>query len=303
MARSVSKILLLSGVALMSLSACAGDRGPGEIGTKDDISVVNHGIKSAPVNQTAVQGADVLSAPATAQAGDFSATTEQAEAAPAPAVEKAEPVMTPEAAPESAPAVVPEMAQDPAMAASEPVAEAATSAPTPTAAPASSVYPAQDYAQAQAQKADMAQQLGTVSQSAPQPAAPVSAPAPRMVPIEPDRVTDIPYPLDKNAAYSPKAIEAARAQAAAQMQTPVAPQMAQAEPQTTPAQAPTSLKDPVVIQAVQKALAAKAGYTGSANGVMDTDLLNAIIRYQAVNNLPITGGLNMETLKALGVVQ
>lgn len=62
-----------------------------------------------------------------------------------------------------------------------------------------------------------------------------------------------------------------------------------------------SMSDPAVISAVQKALVAKGFYSGTASGTLDAMTLNALSRYQAANQL-VPGGLNVETLKSLGVI-
>jgi len=58
--------------------------------------------------------------------------------------------------------------------------------------------------------------------------------------------------------------------------------------------------DPV-IESVQQALKDEGFYYGEATGNKDADTMAAIRRYQIRNGLQITGDLNDETLKALGV--
>ena len=62
----------------------------------------------------------------------------------------------------------------------------------------------------------------------------------------------------------------------------------------------TLLADPVV-ESVQQALKDEGFYYGEATGNKDADTTAAIRRYQIRNGLQITGDLNDETLKALGV--
>ena len=76
---------LLLGVAVLSLAACSSSKGPGDLGSKDDIVVRNNGMP-----QAKQQAADA--APAATQGGDFSSTVEQAEAHPMPEVATAEPL-------------------------------------------------------------------------------------------------------------------------------------------------------------------------------------------------------------------
>src|ERR1700731_675307 len=56
-----------------------------------------------------------------------------------------------------------------------------------------------------------------------------------------------------------------------------------------------------VVQSVQQALKDQGFYYGEVTGEKDADTTAAIRRYQIRNGLQITGDLNDETLKALGV--
>jgi len=60
------------------------------------------------------------------------------------------------------------------------------------------------------------------------------------------------------------------------------------------------LADPVT-ESVQQALKDEGFYYGDVTGTKDADTMAAIRRYQIRNGLQITGDLNDETLKALGV--
>jgi hypothetical protein len=62
------------------------------------------------------------------------------------------------------------------------------------------------------------------------------------------------------------------------------------------------MADPAVIRAAQSALKAKGVYTGAETGQIDAGFLNALVMYQNQNNLPV-GGINIETLRHLGVVR
>ncbi len=102
-------------------------------------------------------------------------------------------------------------------------------------------------------------------------------------------------------------IPASDGQGAQQVSVPTLQAPAGATTQTAPAtpQAFTagtmSMSDPAVIAAVQKALIQAGFYSGAASGKLDTMTLNALSRYQSANKLT-PGGLNMETLRSLGVV-
>jgi peptidoglycan hydrolase-like protein with peptidoglycan-binding domain len=56
-----------------------------------------------------------------------------------------------------------------------------------------------------------------------------------------------------------------------------------------------------IVQGVQQALKDEGFYYGEITGAKNTDTTAAIRRYQIRNGLQITGGLNDETLKALGI--
>ncbi len=273
----ISKSLLLLGVAAISLSACSGDKGPGDIGSKDDIVVINKGLPGA---KTAMS-----------PEGDFSASVEQAQAVPAPAVEGTQELTPPEEAVTQS--AVPEQAQDSTTMTQETV-------PAMEGAVMDDAPPAPELEQEQAAPV-VAQDVPVAAAPAPtevpQQAVAASAsveatsssqqaqPAPPVAPVK------TPYPLDPNAPYSPKAMAAAAAAAG----TPV----------TDPVVSPSGLNlaDPALIRSVQAALAAKSMYVGAQTGMMDADLLNAITKFQADNKLQISGGLNEDTLKALGILK
>ncbi|HEU4837976.1 MAG TPA: peptidoglycan-binding protein [Micavibrio sp.] len=107
-----SKSALLLGAALAVLSACSGTKGPGEIGTKEDIVVRNNGLPGSK---------DAKAPPPNA---DFSSSVEQAEAISAPAVETAQPL------PDSSPAV--EDAAQKVAEANAPLPSAAATTPVTT---------------------------------------------------------------------------------------------------------------------------------------------------------------------------
>lgn len=296
----ISRSTLLIGTAILALAACSSTKGPGELGTKDDIVVRNHGMPQAKQAE----------APAP-QTGDFTSTVEQGEAIPAPEVPVAEPLPDSSPAVEQAveaqaqataplpPAAAPDMA-DPADAVipAEPVAQAvtppapedyATTAPAqpdmvppmPESAPSttsSGVYPATDYPVPQTAQAAAPPVPAPVAQA---PAIPAPAPLPE----------GVKYPLDPDAPYSPKAVEAAIAAAGASV------------PESASATVPTgNPSDPATIRAAQAALKARGLFTDAETGTMDAAMLNALIMYQAQMGLP-QGGLNDATLRSLGVVQ
>lgn len=320
------KGILLTGTAILALVACSSDKGPGEIGSLDDIVVRNHGEKAAmpppgaePVKQVKIDEA--------ATEGDTSAPSAAEMIAAEDTGGKQSVEQTAAAAQE---------AQEKAMAADAAVieAEAATAAP----APAVEAESAQDDAQAQQTasadtapgmnwnqprrittpdeadalvKEQMAQSApppadAAAATTAPTPSAPpaedvaaasqTSAPAASATPAEPKiPVTDpAHYTQDPNAPYSPAA---ARAAAAAQTGTPsdaAAPTAATASAEAAPQ--PMALakvdgplpidpallqsKDPATIKSLQKTLADAGFYKGALNGEMNSDTLNAYVKYQ-----------------------
>lgn len=325
MNRSASKLLLTT--AVIALAACS-TKGPGELGSKNDIVVRNKGIPGAVTPETTAAAAPA----AKAEGEDFSSTVEQGEAAPAPEVAAAEPINAPSEPaplPDNSPAMkeaveqqqaintpVPVTSEDvaatrppdlttappaetrplDAIAPAIPVTESVTppaETTTATTAPATSnVYPAADYAAPAAPTAAAAAPAS--STGAPAASAPAYVPAP---------VAPGDYPLDPNAPYSPKAVAAAQA-----ANTAPSPAMATDAYNGTPAVAPSitasgvNLNDPAIIRSTQAALAGKGLFVGPQTGIMDAELLNAVTRYQASNNLP-QGGINEATLKQLGVIK
>jgi len=319
-----SKSALLLGAALAVLSACSGGKGPGEIGTKNDIVVRNNGL---PGTQKAP-----------APNADFSSSVEQAEAGPAPSVETAQalpdpspaidaaaqqvadakaplastatttPVTTPSTEGNRIDQVVPAVpVQDAAnipapeavyASAPAPAPEtipvqpyAAPAAPAPAPAVAPTIAPAPAVASPSSVYPAADYTAAGVTPPGTAPAAPV-APAPVAPPV-PSANAYVPvpagtaYPLDPNAPYSPKAMAG------------VATTTAVAAPV---AAGGVNYADPSIIRAAQTALAAKGAYTGAATGTVDAAFLNALVVYQSQNNLPV-GALNEETLRNLGVVQ
>ncbi|PZO89105.1 MAG: hypothetical protein DI626_00125 [Micavibrio aeruginosavorus] len=334
MTKSVTKNILLVSVALVALSACASEKGPGAIGTKNDIVVRNKGIPGYQEPQTA-------DAAAPAQQGDFTTATEQGEAAPAPAVESAE------ALPEQSPAVdaaaqqateaqapIPATTNAPmseapnaSPAASavatqadpvdqtlpvEPVPQTATtnvpppetipsSAPQPVQQRTSSVYPAGDYPQQPAAPAPVPTDVSVPLQRAEQPAASASA-APVMTEaapaVETPAVTYVYAPAPSG--YVPANPNAPYSPKDAAAYAASKGAAATASPDVPGA--PLNLSDKVVIRSAQAALKAKGSYSGVEDGTINAEFLNALSLYQGQNKLP-QGGLNNDTLRSLGVIE
>lgn len=189
--------LFLIGAAVLALGACSGDKGPGEIGSIDDIVVRNKGIPGSE-NSTA-------KAPQGAVPGqDFSSTVEQGEAVPAPEVAAAEPVSPPAAdtaapanaapveqqaqpapLPDTTPAV--EQAVNAQEAANAPVpspavapTSAQTAPPTTDQRPLDSLAPAQPVTQSVEPPAQNTTPAATAATVSPAPATP---PAPAETPV------------------------------------------------------------------------------------------------------------------------
>lgn len=312
----ISKSALLMGVAVMALAACSSAKGPGEIGTKNDIVVRNNGL---PGSQPPLPGGDVID-PAVASSNDPLAlppasveqgqplpdTSPEVEAAVQAEEESRAPLASTTSEPMSDPAdPLPPTASEAAIP-EEPVTSTATTTPAQApVVPPSSVYPIEDYP---AQAAAPAQTPVEVISPRPE-AAPAAATSPNAyVPVPAGSA----YPLDPNAPYSPSAM-AGRTSSAAQtvvtppaIPAPVAPAVTPppaapviAAPTTTPS---LSLNDPILIRSAQAALKAKGVYAGAENGTIDAAFLNALTAYQSQNRLPV-GGLNMETLKSLNVIE
>ncbi len=290
---------LLIGVSVVSLAACSGDKGPGAIGSKDDIVVVNKGMPGA---QQSAQGVK-------AEGEDFTSSVEQAEAAPAPEVAAAEELTPAPATTDESANKVEEGAITPAepMPTSQPVGDKVPETSTP--APVAATTPAPE-----SMTMTSPAPVPTTTPQTPTPAAavvstptpapvpvpePTSAPAPSVAPVESAPVAaaasvpadkKIPYPLDPNAPYSPKAMAAAAAAAG----TPVV------APDISPSG--LNLNDPAIIRAVQGKMAEQKLFVGPQTGMMSADLMNAVAQYQVRNNLAI-GPLNEETLKHMGIIK
>lgn len=277
--RNLSRSFLLLGVATLSLVACAGDKGPGEIGSKDDIVVVNKGIPGSQAIAPAAEGED------------FTTIIEQAEAVPAAQVSPAEPLVEQQSDDASQVTSTTDSTTTQENPAVEPAPQAAEDvssqiAPAPVVSPA--VAPLADPVQNPEPTASVAAPT-TPSESVP---AATSEPVPA-TPAAPTAVQSqtTPYPLDTNAPYSPKAMAAA---AAAAGTVPVEPVVSSSG---------LNMADPAIIRSTQAALAAKKLYVGPQTGMMDAELLNVVTKYQADNKLPVSGGLNEETLKHLGIIE
>ncbi len=291
-----SKTILLLGTAILALNACS-TKGPGEIGSKDDIVVKNNGLPQAQ-QQAAVK----------AEGEDFSSTVEQAEAIPTPEVAAGEPL--PDTSPametavaqhEAAKAPIPSDAASPADKSSAPVSEPR---PLDNVAPTTPVNESVTPPPANAPVTATSPSVPTPTVSAAAPVYPAPTPAPVTTPAPATApAPSAAYPLDPNAPYSPKAVAAANA--AAGVATPVVPAAPTTTTTTTPAAVTAggiNFADPAVIRSAQAALKQKGLYKGAESGIVDTEFLNALTIYQAGNQLPV-GGINEPTLRYLGVIE
>lgn len=331
----ISKTSLLLGVAVLALTACGGSKGPGALGTKDDIVVRNNGLPgaTAPVPPSAEgELAQVEAAPTPEVAGAPLEMPGESQPLPNtdPAVEQAvqqveearapiAPTTTTPMSDATTASTAPATASVPAdVVAPEPVAQAAAVEPPPAEPTASgpvntvqagtsvdNTYVPSD-APASAVSALNARRMGEQT-AAPTPA-PVSTSAP--VASEPP-VVQAPVEVPVGESVAPQApagatspvYPAADYPAQAPVQTQVQAQ-AQVQPAPAPA-APTpaiNFADPQVVKTVQAALKIKGVYKGKEDGVVNTQYLNALSKYQGDNKLP-QGGLNIETLRHLGAVQ
>ncbi|MFA7456963.1 MAG: peptidoglycan-binding protein, partial [Micavibrio sp.] len=186
-------------------------------------------------------------------------------------------------------------------------------------ASAASVYPAEDYpagSEPYIPRGQRAQHYEAAQQPAEQPpvympdvpAAQPQIPAQANPALSANEPGNIPanayvplpagsaYPLDPDAPYSPSAVAAVTAPSQA---APVAAPEAATAP---PPPSSVDLSSPQTIRALQAALKARGAYAGPENGAIDASLLNALTVYQGQNRLPV-GGINMDTLRHLGIVQ
>ncbi len=279
-----SKTFLLLGTAILALNACT-TKGPGDIGSKDDIVVKNNGLPQAQ-QQAAVK----------AEGEDFTSKVEQAEAIPTPEVAAGESL------PDTSPAMETAVAQHEA--AQAPIAPDTASPADATSASVSETRPLDNVAPTTPVNAAVIPPPADAPATSVAPA-PVSASvaAPSLAPA-----STAAYPLDPNAPYSPKAVAAANA---AEGVPPVAPVTAPAVATTAtpiaqqmPAISATGINfnNPSVIRSAQAALKQKGLYKGAESGIVDTEFLNALTIYQTGNQLPV-GGINEPTLRYLGVIE
>lgn len=305
-----TRTLFLTGVAALSLVACTSEKGPGQLGTKDDIVVNNKGL------------------PGAQKATDFSSTTEQV--APMPPAEVAAGETLPAAGDETA-VQEPLPSTDPAVeAAAQKVEEAKAPVPPTTTTPTSDGTPASTAPTTETVPADVVapepvkdaevtppQLEGTATPEEKSAGAPVypaqpapvanAAPAPEAAPVAP---VSTPAPETSEASSAPAASAATvvakpDGTKGTAYSIPAPENAAAATTAKTPAPAASGAfnpYDPAVIKAAQSALATKAGYTGAANGELSSEFLNAISKYQSENGLT-PSGVNAETLRHLGVIE
>lgn len=305
-----SQSSLLLGVAVLALGACGGGKGPGALGSKNDIVVRNNGLPgaTAPVPPSA--------------AGEITSTIEQGEAVPTPAV-AGEPLAMP---PENEPLVSADPAADTVALQSN---EASAPAPSSTAAPlvdgtSASTAPAADIAPYEPMAAAPA---GTRVDG--NLIVPNDAPASAVTALGATKIADVQSAAHPQAQMPatetfvpPAGVAMAQKETAAvpaspssvypaedypsEYAAPVQQQASVSAPIGTPvAHAPTpsiDFTDPVIVKSVQAALKLKGAYKGKEDGVVNTQYLNALSKYQAENKLS-QGGLNIDTLRSLGIVQ
>lgn len=376
MTRFATKTSLLLGVAVLALTACGNSKGPGALGTTNDIVVRNNGLPGAvapvppsaqgEISSTVEQGEAVpapdvaqapLEIPAEAKAPVASAVTAPMNDATAPASEPtqadvipaepvtptaeapveellsavptqvAAPVETPAAAPVETPAVAPTPTQQRVQTISAPQGtpiEASDNTFVPDDAPAAAVAALNATRLHDAKAPEAAAPVATPAVSAPAPAtastsaytpeayaapAPVAqeaetssvtvyetAPAPvaQTAPVSPSSV----YPIED---YAPEALAQAQVQSAPSSSAIAPPQGTEIIPPAAPAPA-INFQEPAIIKLAQDALKRKGAYVGKEDGIPNTQYLNALSKYQADNKLP-QGGLNIETLRHMGVLQ
>jgi hypothetical protein len=309
---SFTKTLMLVSVSLLTLSACSGDtEGPGTIGSKNDIVVHNKGMPGA--QQQAATG-DASQITSTVENVEPMPPADVAAGEPVPAPEGQEPLPSDDPAVEAAAQKVEEARAPLPSTTAEPMSEGTTASPAPatettpvtevapeavdnqtppslegTATPEEKsagapvtqprVYPAQDYP-AQPPVTPTTE----VQQPAANPSTVADAPTPAPTLAEPAK------PGTKGTAYELGVTGTTTTTAPATDPAPVAPSGA------------VNPYDPAIIKAAQSAMKAKGGYSGAENGELSSEFLNALSKYQSDNKLT-PGGINVETLRHLGVVE
>lgn len=317
------KTALLMGVALIALSACSSGKGPGELGTKNDIVVRNHG-----------EPRD------TAPAGDFTSSVETAAAVPPAEVAQGEPVPAPVATGAEAQAVAAQSApvgsttvapindgtpsvatapvqQNVAAETPVPVTPVTAQSPAPQAEVTNSPssLPSEPYATPRA--SDPVASVSTTNTAVPAAAvaapvaqqtypasgAPVGEPIARpqdtvspVVPVVPPAPA---VPAQQVAAQTPPPVAVPKNPNASFYDYLEAGQTKQSSGIATSTATATTSGDVSKVKAV---LAAKGLYAGSQNDAVDSEFLNALAKYQGENGLPM-GGVNAETKQHLGIAQ
>jgi len=320
-----AKTLFLMSVSALALSACSGNsKGPGPLGSKDDIVVHNNGMPQAP-GQAEAQAQTTT----TAENG-ITSTVQNVEPNPAPAVEPAQPVAPPadaqaapsdqkiaesEPLPSTDPAVVQaakevqEQKTSPVTTTATPTSETTTATPAPVTdtIPADVVAPEKVTKPAVSTPADTA----PATTSAPAPVTTSVYPAPDASLAQAQTTAPISSaPAPGTVSQASSVYPAQQASSEVPAGTPIAvPTAPAASAVTTPSPAAnvpaaSSLKttDPAVIKSAQAALKLKGVYKGPESGKVDSEFLNALSIYQGQNKLP-QGGLNTETLISLGIAQ
>lgn len=250
------KKILMTGAAVLALTACSSDRGPGQIGSADDIIIRNAGEPKAPPPKPL----DVAAATAGTVAAENTAS-DGVTAAPAPAVEQAA-ESVPAAAETPAPAVSAPTASTTEVAA--PTAPAAPAAMDPVtevkvetpAAPAAEAVPAEAPAPAAMKNISMAGTPAATAEPAPVAAA-SSTPAPEVP-------ASVPAPAESSSAVD----------------------LSMAALQTG---------DKAKVKAIQEELKKAGLYKGKTNGKVNTETLNALVRYQSAQGTLATAPVPAST--------
>ncbi|MEM6780921.1 MAG: peptidoglycan-binding domain-containing protein [Pseudomonadota bacterium] len=268
---------LLLGTAILSVAACGSSKGPGEIGSREDIVIRNAGDPApaaAPTIEPAVDPmiAEHQKAVAEAQgeieemaAADTDDTPVPGEPAPSP-----EPVEQAVVEPEPEPVI------------EEPVVEASTE------------MAGQPMARTEM---DMIKPMGQRAMAAPEPDAAPAVEEPVAEPMVEEVATTAP-----SAAGMQPVMEGDPAVSEEMMDEAVAEPVAQIAPAAPAVSAGGLISNPDanMIMGVQRALTDKGYYFGVADGEMGAETLNALHLYQNAHGMD-TFGLTTDTLDKLGV--
>lgn len=280
MSQKIRFPFLLLGVAVVAIASCASEKGPGKIGSKDDIVVNNYGMPQAESSDLPVPESGPQPVEASLPAESSSPATEPQDNSvlnqEIPEVPEQETVIQEQQQEPAAAVPADEFTAQPVPGSLEPVPNAVAAPPEVAGEDAvvqSGPAPSYDSASTPDTAYSLAPAAATAAASAPL--------------VKPD---------DKQQASMQGGV-GNQEQAGYSEESQALPQAA-----GTPSKEVFSYNDAVYIRSAQEVLKSQGQYDGAADGTVNAGFLNALTVYQAKNGLPL-GGLNEDTLRHMGVIE